>query len=55
LSDEPGPAEEPVRVPTGLFTHYCEHPGCGKWGSFGEPYGKETRWYCGEHRESDRS
>lgn len=21
--------------PTGLFEHYCEHPGCKEWGSWG--------------------
>jgi hypothetical protein len=25
----------------------CEHPGCKRWGCFGEPNGKETRWFCG--------
>ena len=54
MSDEPFPsAEEPTRVPHSLFTHYCEHPGCARWGSFGEPHGKETRWFCGEHRQRD--
>ena len=36
--------------------HYCEHPGCTEWGSFG--YGspgiewlfKPAKWYCAGHR-----
>jgi hypothetical protein len=30
---------------------WCEAPGGERWGCFGEPYGKETRWHCGEHRD----
>jgi len=50
MSEETSPAEEPIRAPTGIIEHWCEYPGCKKWGSFGEPHGKETLWYCGEHR-----
>lgn len=51
MTDEPAaPAEEPIRVPTGIIEHWCEEIGCARWGSFGEPHGKATRWYCGEHR-----
>lgn len=35
----------------GPYVHYCEHPGCKKWGSFGFAVGHgEPNWYCGEHR-----
>jgi len=53
MSDDPSPAKEPIRVPAGIITHGCEKPGCERWGSFGEPHGKETRWFCGEHRPKD--
>ncbi len=34
-----------------LYEHYCEHPGCKKWGGLGYDIGKgETRWYCFEHK-----
>jgi hypothetical protein len=38
----------------GIWDHWCKHPGYEKWGCFGEPHGKETRWYCGEHSEGWR-
>ncbi len=37
------------------FMHYCEHPGCTRWGSFG--FGANLRrkvpgkWFCVEHKE----
>jgi hypothetical protein len=31
--------------------HWCEHPGCKAWGSFGYAVKSETGWYCGAHRE----
>jgi hypothetical protein len=31
--------------------HWCEHPGCKAWGSFGYAIKTTTRWYCGAHRE----
>ncbi|ABR60157.1 hypothetical protein [Sinorhizobium medicae] len=35
----------------GPYVHYCEHPGCTKWGSFGFAVGPSgPSWYCGEHR-----
>lgn len=31
--------------------HWCQHPGCKKWGSFGYDRGKgATDWWCMEHR-----
>lgn len=34
--------------------HYCEHPGCKKWRGFGyeagRGLGRNTVWYCFEHR-----
>ncbi|MDK1488616.1 hypothetical protein QN219_00870 [Sinorhizobium sp. 7-81] len=29
-----------------LYEHYCEYPGCTKWGGFGFAAGKdEPRWF----------
>ena len=28
-------AETAVQRPVGIFEHYCEHPGCKEWGSWG--------------------
>lgn len=35
------------RVPTGLYLHDCEHPGCGRWGALGFPRHsvKDTIWF----------
>lgn len=31
----------------GPYVHYCEHPGCRKWGSFGFTVGRsEPNWFC---------
>ena len=36
---------------TGPYVHYCERPGCTKWGSFGFAVGRaEPNWFCSEHR-----
>lgn len=53
MSDESqSPATEPAQTPTGIWEHYCEHPSCSAWGSFGYATGKQaSRWYCMEHRE----
>lgn len=53
MSDDPSakPSDQPRATPAGLFVHLCEHPGCQRWGSFGEPQGRETLWVCGEHRD----
>lgn len=52
MSDEAARADsEPVRKPGPIVEHWCEHPGCIKWGSFGFANGKEApRWFCGDHR-----
>lgn len=35
----------------GPYVHYCEHPGCTKWGGFGFAVGRsEPNWFCFEHR-----
>jgi hypothetical protein len=52
MSDEPNSFPTASSTPAGLYEHYCEHPGCEKWGGFGfgtiktEP----PRWFCFEHR-----
>jgi hypothetical protein len=39
------------RLPSILFEHYCEVPGCKVWGSLGYDMGKgERRWYCFDHK-----
>jgi len=58
LSDEaPRPAAEGElvelrRVPTGLYLHNCEHPGCDRWGAWGFPRNsaKDTIWFCTPHK-----
>ncbi|MCV3243470.1 hypothetical protein [Mesorhizobium sp. ZC-5] len=41
------------RNPVGIIDHYCEHPGCKKWGAFGFARGGKgiSKWFCYEHRE----
>lgn len=35
----------------GPYVHYCEHPGCKKWGGFGFAVGRgEPNWFCSEHQ-----
>lgn len=38
------------KASAGIIEHYCMHPGCNAWGSFGfdRRYGME--WYCREHK-----
>ena len=34
--------------------HYCQHPGCKRWGSFGYDRGRGvTDWWCMEHRPDE--
>jgi len=42
----------PDRPPvTGIWEHYCQHPGCKTWGGYGYARGKgEYDWFCYEHR-----
>ncbi|MFC0804798.1 MULTISPECIES: hypothetical protein [Sinorhizobium] len=50
MSDEASATTKP-RQDTALYVHYCEYPGCAKWGGFGYAAGKdEPRWFCFEHR-----
>ena len=52
MSDETTAA--PPATSSGMYEHYCEHPGCKAWGSFGYDIGKgETKWFCFEHRWLD--
>lgn len=49
MSDEQGAAT--ARTDAGPYVHYCQEPGCRKWGGFGFAVGKgEPQWYCYEHR-----
>jgi hypothetical protein len=48
--------EVPIRAPAVPvhFEHWCDHPGCMKWGSFGrELRGGIIEWRCGEHLAAD--
>jgi len=48
MSDEAGSSTRKESVHR---EHWCEHPGCKKWGSFGFAVGTaEPRWFCMEHR-----
>jgi len=51
MSDEPARGEAPTATPAGTWEHWCEHPGCSRWGGWGYKIGaQEVRWYCGQHR-----
>ncbi|PDT39795.1 MULTISPECIES: hypothetical protein [Sinorhizobium] len=48
MSDEQGAKPH---YEAGPYVHYCEHPDCQKWGSFGFAVGKAVpNWFCIEHR-----
>jgi len=36
-----------------LENHYCEYPGCVKWGGFGYHVDQGSQWFCFEHKWSD--
>ena len=42
-------ADEPSQR-TGIVEHWCDHPGCKCWGSFGHQTRYGTLWLCLEHR-----
>lgn len=54
MSDEPIKLPEgvgPASAPSGIYEHWCEHPGCKEWGSWG--FGSKHRgqhFFCFEHR-----
>ncbi len=53
MSDEPIKLPNaPTAAPAGIYEHYCEHPGCKRWGGWGFAATKSTppRWYCSEHK-----
>jgi hypothetical protein len=34
--------------------HFCEFPGCARWGGFGYDVGRgQSQWFCDEHRWTD--
>ncbi|PAQ03761.1 hypothetical protein LRP31_34975 (plasmid) [Mesorhizobium mediterraneum] len=55
MSDDPSSQPVPASRAIGIYEHYCEHPGCTKWGGWGFPRGKQTIWFCREHRETGRT
>ncbi|CAN7293046.1 hypothetical protein LJR221_001414 [Agrobacterium tumefaciens] len=46
MSDQTNKAGDGV-----IEEHYCEHPGCKKWGGFGFSRSKfeKPHWWCAEH------
>ena len=46
-----GSAETPTKTDAVHVDHYCEHPGCVRWGSFGRPGQAtgHTAWKCYAH------
>lgn len=46
-----------THIHPGPYLHYCDHPDCTAWGSYGfdAPYGhakpKRPLWACEAHRE----
>jgi hypothetical protein len=36
-----------------LEDHYCEYPGCVKWGGLGYDVDQGTQWFCSEHKWDD--
>ncbi|YBV97121.1 hypothetical protein M1D80_09555 [Phyllobacteriaceae bacterium JZ32] len=49
MGDESTPIVLPKTGP-GITEHWCMHPGCKAWGSFGFAGRYGVEWYCGEHR-----
>jgi len=48
MSDEKSNAQKAASIHE---EHWCQHPGCKRWGSFGYDRGKGTiDWWCAEHR-----
>ncbi|MGH0263283.1 hypothetical protein NKY45_17615 [Sinorhizobium meliloti] len=48
MSDEVGAKPH---YESGPYVHYCEHPGCTRWGSFGFAVGRgDPNWFCSEHQ-----
>lgn len=51
MTETPAPSPNPHKVP---YEHWCQHPGCTKWGSRGfdriQKGEKVTDWYCFEHK-----
>lgn len=53
MSDEPIRPDQQAVTPSGIFEHWCERPGCEKWGAYGYQIGKQkARYYCLDHREN---
>jgi hypothetical protein len=41
----------PPSTHSGIWEHWCEHPGCKQWGAWGYASGRgPSNWYCWEHR-----
>lgn len=56
MSDEPIKLPEgvgPSSAPSGIYEHWCEHPGCQEWGGwgFGRIKAESPHWFCFAHRD----
>lgn len=51
MSDDPLSPRPAGSTPAGLYEHWCEHPGCTKWGGLGYTRNKVIHWFCGEHKD----
>lgn len=52
MSDMPSSTDE-RRTPAGVQEHWCEHPGCTRWGGFGVQRGRVTAWFCYPHAATE--
>jgi len=51
MSDVPSSQPVPASRPAGIHEHYCEHPGCTKWGGWGFSARETDDLVFWEHRE----
>ncbi|WP_407866604.1 hypothetical protein [Phyllobacterium phragmitis] len=50
MGDESAPIRLQDKTMPGIVEHWCMHPGCKAWGSFGFAGRYGVEWYCGKHR-----
>jgi hypothetical protein len=49
------PDEAHAPRPAGIYEHFGEKPGCGKWGGWGYARSKQqVEWFCYEHAPLER-
>jgi hypothetical protein len=52
MADDTARAPHPEKEQA-LENHYCEYPGCVRWGGFGYAVGQGAQWFCAEHKWQD--